>query len=45
MIGCLMNELESKWLWPNLRCYPNICLEELRSTTKDVREANLRAEI
>jgi hypothetical protein len=23
-----------KWLWPKLRYYPNICLEELRRTTE-----------
>jgi hypothetical protein len=23
-----------KWLWPNLRYYPSVCLEELRKTMK-----------
>jgi hypothetical protein len=27
-----------KWLWPNLRYYPGICLEELRKTTKNLSQ-------
>jgi hypothetical protein len=35
-----------KQSWPNLICYPEICLEELRKTTKNsVRMAGLWAEI
>jgi hypothetical protein len=34
-----------KWSWPNLRYYPDICLEGLRKTTRNLRIAGLQAEI
>jgi hypothetical protein len=40
MIECLINFKQSgrKRTCPNLRCYPGICLEELRKTTKNLSQ-------
>jgi hypothetical protein len=44
MIELMNNELEGmwKWSWPNLRCNPRICLEELRKTMKNHRIASFQ---
>jgi hypothetical protein len=36
---------EWKRSWPNLRYYPDICLEGLRKATKTFRISDLRAEV
>jgi hypothetical protein len=39
MIGWISKKEEGSGQWPNLRYYPDICLEELTKTTKNLRQS------